>query len=160
MKSNFICYFDMDGVVILFEKDKDARKNMWLPGYFENIPTREGICEILQRINRESSVILLTKIIQKLGTTKEKINYIMKDIPTDAWSDIIFVPYGHSKSEYILQYYPSMIVDDKEENLEDCEKKGCHPLFLSDLKISQKYENAKSVEDIWTFYQKIKKIYE
>ena len=52
----------MDGVVNLFEKDKDARKNMWLPGYFENIPTREGICEILQRINRESSVILLTDI--------------------------------------------------------------------------------------------------
>ena len=51
MKDNFIVYFDEDGVLNLFEKDKDARKNMWLPGYYVDIPIRMGICEIKQRIN-------------------------------------------------------------------------------------------------------------
>lgn len=159
MKSNFNCYFDADGVLNLFENDKNARKNMWVPGYFENIPVRKGICEILQRINQESNVIILTKVIQRIGVTKEKSIWLKK-IPQDAYSDVIYVPYNQKKSDYIFPYYPSMLVDDKEENLDDCAKKGCHGLFLSDLKVSQRYENAYEVEDIWKFYQKIKGLYE
>lgn len=159
MKNNFICYFDEDGVLNLFEKDKNARKNMWIPGYFEDIPIREGICEILRRINKEAYVIVLTKVINRIGVTKEKSIWISK-IPEDAYSDIIYVPYNQKKSDYIYPFYPSLLVDDKEENLDDCSKKGCHGLFLSDLKVSQRYENARNVEDIWNFYQKVKSLYE
>lgn len=132
---------------------------MWIPGYFEDIPIREGICEVLQRINKECYVIIITKVINRIGVTKEKSIQISK-MPKDAYSDVIFVPYNQKKSDYIHPFHPSLIVDDKEENLDDCSKKGCHGLFLSDLKISQRYENARNVEDIWKFYQKVKKKYE
>lgn len=160
MKNNIICYFDEDGVLNLFEKDKDARKNMWRPGYFSEIPVREGIAEVMQRINKETNVIILTKVIQRIGVTKEKEEWLQKNIPSDAYTDIIYVPYDKKKSDYMYPFYPSILVDDKEENLDDCSKKGCNGLFLSDLKVSQRYENARKVEDIWKFYQKIKKIYE
>lgn len=42
--------------------------------------------------------------------------------------------------------YPSMLIDDKEESLTKCSKKGCHGIFLSDLKVSQIYPNAKSLK--------------
>lgn len=159
MKDNFIVYFDEDGVLNLFEKDKDARKNMWLPGYYIDIPIREGICEIMQRINEECYVIILTKVINRIGVTKEKSIWLNK-IPQSAYSDIIYVPYDQKKSAYIYPFIPAILVDDNEVNLEDCNKKGCHGLFLSDLKVSQTYENARKVEDIWTFYKKIKALYE
>lgn len=159
MKANFNAYFDQDGVINLFEQDKNARINMWLPGYFETISIRKGICEIMQRINAEANVIILTKVIPRLGVKKEKNIWVMENIPNDAYSDIIYVPYDAKKSDYIVPYIPFLLVDDKEENLDDCKKKGGHGLFLSDLKVSQRYENAKKVEDIWKFYQTVKKLY-
>ena len=73
MKKAFICYVDMDGVLNLFESDKNARINMWNPGYFINIPVRYGISDLLQRINEESYVVILSKVINRVGVTKEKI---------------------------------------------------------------------------------------
>ena len=155
MRKSFICYVDMDGVLNLFEEDVNARLNMWRPGYFLNIPVREGISEVLTRINTDSYVIILTKVINRIGVTKEKEEWLRRNISPDAYSDLIYVPYDRSKSDYMYSYYPSMLVDDKEENLVECEKKGCRGLFLSDIQKSQKYPNAESVEGVWTFYQSL-----
>lgn len=155
MKKAFICYADMDGVLNLFESDKNARINMWNPGYFINIPVRDGISDLLQRINEESYVVILSKVINRVGVTKEKNIWLKNNISSDAYSDIIYVPYDRIKSDYMFSYYPSMLIDDNESNLAECEKKGCHGIFLSDIKISQKYPNAKQLEDIWEFYQNL-----
>ena len=145
----------MDGVLNLFEKDVNARINMWTPGYYLTIPVREGISDVLTRINSESYVVILTKVINRIGVTKEKEEWLRKNISSDAYSDLIYVPYDRSKSDYMYSYYPSMLIDDKEENLNECTRKGCRGLYLSDIKISQKYPNAKTAEDIWTFYQSL-----
>ena len=55
----------------------------------------------------------------------------------------------------MFSYYPYMLIDDNESNLAECEKKGCHGIFLSDIKISQKYPNAKQLEDVWKFYENL-----
>ncbi len=47
MKKAFIFYTDMDGVLNLFEKDKHARINMWNPGYYIDLPVREGISDYM-----------------------------------------------------------------------------------------------------------------
>lgn len=155
MKKSFICYVDMDGVLNLFEKDKNARINMYKPGYFENIPVREGIADILIRINKEAYVVILSKVINRIGVTKEKNNWLEKNIPREAYSDVIFVPYDRSKAEFLVTYYPAMLIDDKESNLDECERKGCKGLFLSDIKRSQKYKNVEDLEDIYLFYKKM-----
>ena len=46
-----------------------------------------------------------------------------------------------------------MLIDDKEENLDECAKYGCHGILLSDIKTSDNYPNAKTLDDIWNFYQ-------
>lgn len=153
MKKAFICYVDMDGVLNLFESDKNARTKMWEPGYFSNIPVRPGISDLLKRINADSYVIILSKVINRIGVTKEKSLWIAKNISEYAYSDIIYVPYDRSKSDYMYSYYPSMLIDDNESNIAECEKKGCHGIFLSDIKVSQKYPNAKNLEDVWKFYE-------
>lgn len=153
MKKAFICYVDMDGVLNLFESDKNARINMWNPGYFRTIPVRPGISELLERINTESYVVILSKVINRIGVTQEKSLWINENISPNAYSDIIYVPYDRSKSDYMYSYYPSMLIDDKEDNITECAKKGCHGIFLSDIKTSQKYPNAKSLDDVWDFYQ-------
>lgn len=155
MKNSFICYVDMEGVMNRFEDDKNARLNMWRPGYFLTIPVREGISEQLERINAESHVVILTKIINRIGVTKEKSEWLQKNISPNAYSDVVYVPYDKSKSDYMYSYYPSMLIDDNESNIAECEKKGSQGLFLSDLKISQKYPNVKEMEDIWKFYQSL-----
>lgn len=155
MKKAFICYVDMDGVLNLFESDKNARTNMWNPGYFLTIPAREGISDLLERINKESYVIILSKVINRVGVIKEKSMWLKDNISWEAYSDVIYVPYDRSKSEYMYSYYPSMLIDDKESNIAECEKKGCHGIFLSDIRISQKYPNAKTLDDVWEFYQNL-----
>lgn len=152
MKNAFIFYTDFDGILNLFEKDKNARINMWNPGYFIDIPVREGISDLLERINSESYVVILSKVINRIGVTKEKNIWLEKNISANAYSDVIYVPYDRSKSDYMYSYYPSILLDDNESNLAECEKKGCHGIFLSDLKVSQKYPNAKTMEDIYNFY--------
>lgn len=52
-------------------------------------------------------------------------------------------------------YYPSMLIDDNEKNIEEYEKKGCKGLFLSDIKKSQRYINVEKLEDILVFYKKL-----
>ena len=158
MKQSFICYVDMDGVLNLFESDKNARINMWNPGYFSKIPAREGISEVLERINSEAYVIILSKVINRIGVTKEKNIWLRKHISREAYSDVIYVPYDRKKSDYMYSYYPSMLIDDNESNLDECKKKGCQGLFLSDIKVSQNYENVKELEDIWKFYNRVKNI--
>lgn len=155
MKKGFICYFDMDGVLNLFEADPNARYNMWTPGYYCNIPVRPHISNLLERINQESYVILLSKLINRIGVTKEKNIWLAKHISPNAYSDVLYVPYEKSKADFLLPYYPSMLVDDNETNLAECEKKGCRGLFFSDNKISKKYPNAKDSEGIWEFYQNL-----
>lgn len=145
----------MDGVLNLFESDKNARINMWNPGYFLDIPVREGISELLERINSESYVIILSKVINRVGVTKEKSLWLERNISHNAYSDIIYVPYNQSKSDYMYSYYPSMLIDDNESNIVECEKKGCHGIFLSDLQVSQKYPNARNLNDVWEFYKKL-----
>lgn len=152
MKNAFIFYVDMDGVLNLFEKDKNARLNMWTPGYFIDIPVREGISDLLERINSESYVVILSKVINRFGVTREKNIWLQNNISQNAYSDVVYVPYDRSKSDYLFSYYPSILLDDNESNLAECEKKGCHSLFISDIKISQKYPNAKTMDDIWNFY--------
>lgn len=152
MKKAFIFYTDMDGVLNLFEKDKNARINMWDPGYYLDIPVRDGISDLLERINSEAYVVILSKVINRIGVTREKNIWLQKNISSDAYSDVIYVPYDRSKSDYMYSYYPSILLDDKESNLDECAKKGCHGLFLSDIKVSQKYPNAKTMDDIWNFY--------
>lgn len=155
MKKSFICYVDMDGVLNLFEKDKNARTNMYKPGYFINIPVRKGIADILTQINKEAYVVILSKVINRIGVTKEKTIWLEKNMPKEAYSDVIYVPYNSSKSEYMYTYYPSMLIDDNEKNIEECEKKGCKGLFLSDIKKSQRYINVEKLEDILVFYKKL-----
>ncbi|MDO4282477.1 MAG: hypothetical protein Q4D02_02470 [Clostridia bacterium] len=159
MKNGFIFYTDMDGVLNLFESDKYARLNMWKPGYFLDIPVREGISDVLERINAESYVIILSKVINRIGVTKEKNIWLSKNISPNAYSDIIYVPYDRKKSDYMYSYYPSILMDDKEENLDECKKKGCHGLFISDLKVSQHYRNVRCLEDIWTYYKEVIQLY-
>lgn len=153
MKKDFICYVDMDGVMNLFESDKNARTNMWTPGYFRTIPVRPGISDLLERINAESYVVVLSKIIKRIGVTKEKNFWVNENISQKAYSDIIYVPYNKSKSDFLYPNYSCMLIDDNEKNLSECAKYGCHGIFLSDIKTSKKYSNAKTLEDIWKFYQ-------
>ena len=153
LRKDFISYFDMDGVLNLFESDTNARQNMWNPGYFINIPVRDGISDLLERINYESHVIILSKYISRVGVIKEKDIWVENNLSKNAYSGIIYVPYDRSKSEYISTTYPSMIVDDNEKNIDECSIKGsCSGIFFSDIKTSKKYPNAKDLEDIWQFY--------
>ncbi len=102
--------------------DKNARTKMWEPGYFLDIPVRPGISDLLEQINKDSYVVILSKVINRIGVTKEKSQWIEKNISRSAYSDIIYVPYDRSKSDYMYSYYPSMLIDDNESNIAECEK--------------------------------------
>ena len=82
-----------------------------------------------------------------------------ENISPKAYSDIIYVPYDRSKSDFMYPNYPCMLIDDKEENLDECSKYGCHGILLSDTKTSKKYPNANTLEDIWFFYRSLIQTY-
>ncbi len=155
MKKQFIFYIDMDGVLNLFESDKNARVNMWTPGYFRTIPVRPGISNLLVRINAIAYVVILSKVINRIGVTQEKSFWTNDNISPDAYSDIIYVPYDRSKADYLYPGYPCMLVDDKESNLIECKEKGCHGLFLSDIKTTDKFPVAENLDDIWNFFKNL-----
>lgn len=152
MKKEANFYIDMDGVLNLFESDKNARINMWTPGYFRTIPVRPGISDLLVRINSKVPVTVLSKVIERVGVTDEKDFWVDENISPHAYSNIIYVPYNQSKSDYIYTKSPCILVDDKEENLIQCARKGCHGLYFSDTKLSQGFPTAKCIEDIWNFF--------
>lgn len=155
MKKHFIFYIDMDGVLNLFESDKNARVNMWTPGYFRTIPVRPGISNLLVRINAIAYVVILSKVINRIGVTQEKNFWTLQNISDNAYSDIIYVPYDRSKSDYLYPDYPSILVDDNEKNLIECKKKGCHGLFMSDIKTCGTFPTAHSLDDIWNFFESL-----
>lgn len=154
MRQSFIVYVDMDGVLNYFEKDPDARTHMWTPGYFRQLELRKGMNEVLQKINKECYVIILTKVINRVGVTAEKIDWVKANLSDDAYSDMIFVPYDRSKADYMYSYYPSMLIDDKETNLIECAKKGSYGVFMSDVKMCQKFVTVRNVEEIYEIYQR------
>lgn len=75
---------------------------MWTPGYFIDIPVREGISEILEQINNDSYVVILSKVINRIGVTKEKNIWLNNNISPNAYSDVTYIPYDKSKSDFLV----------------------------------------------------------
>ena len=136
-----ILYLDMDGVVNLFEKDPNARINMWNDGYFVHIPPRENIENDLILIsNYVDQIILLTKCIERKGVKKEKDIFVSKWLSNVPNLSIIYVPYNESKSKYIDTSCFSIIVDDQIKNLKECENL-CDICVLFDEENTHQYIN-------------------
>lgn len=125
---NTAIYIDMDGVINDFESDKNARKNMWEKGYFENIPPIEETCKTMKILNKYFDVIILSKIIERSGVIEEKQNWLSKNLCEKSFSEVIYVPYADSKVHYINfnKYKNIILIDDNERNLDECSGFGVH----------------------------------
>lgn len=114
-------YIDMDGVINLFEEDPKARENMWNEGYFRNIRPREDIQKDLLEIRKHfDEVFILTKCIDRVGVTQEKIDFCVIHLPIYQ-PPILFVPYHLSKRDFIDPDSFTILLDDNPKNLSECE---------------------------------------
>lgn len=131
----------MDGVINLFEKDKFARKNMWLKDYFVNIEPRKNIRNDLLEISKYvDNIVILTKCINRTGVQEEKDKFIEKHHLNDISNlSVKYIPYCESKVNYIESDIYSILLDDNLQNLLEC-KSVCNLCIYFNESSSSTYE--------------------
>lgn len=141
----------MDGVINLFEKDKFARKNMWLKDYFINIEPRKNIRNDLIEISKYvDKIVILTKCINRMGVQEEKDKFIEKHHLNDISNlSVSYVPYFESKANYIEESGYSVLLDDNLQNLIEC-KSVCDMCvyFNEDSVLQYEFATIKNIREL------------
>lgn len=120
---NKILYVDMDGT--LAEWLNVPIEVVTKEGYFVNLPIVESIVSVINQIiiERLCNVKILTSVFPDNHSIKEKTIWIEKYLP-ELVNNMIFVPYGSNKNDYINVSSNTFLLDDFSYNLHEWEKAG------------------------------------
>lgn len=114
-------YFDMDNTLAIFSyfgNDEEALKKANRKGFYRNLQCFEeapAVIEVLQKIGFK--VKILSVYLDTEYCKDEKIAWIEYHIPTIHPNDIVLVPKGDKKTDYVEDIEHSILVDDYFGNL-------------------------------------------
>ena len=119
--SDITIYFDMDNTLAIFSyfgNDDEALKKANRKGFYRNLQCFEeapAVIETLQRIG--FNVKILSVYLDTKYCKKEKIAWIEYHLPSISKEDIVLVPKGEKKTDYVTDIKHSILVDDYYGNL-------------------------------------------
>ncbi len=125
LKKKKLILMDLDGTIFPWEWGADYT----VPGYFENlqiIHSMKLLVDILR--NDKRYVFKFCTAYTSEQAKKEKIVSLIRNFPGLSLDEIIFVPYGESKYDYVKNLldkkYSVCLIDDYSHNLFDFKSKG------------------------------------
>lgn len=114
-------YFDMDNTLAIFSyfgNDDEALKKANRKGFYRNLQCFEeapGVIETLQMIGFR--VKILSVYLDTKYCKEEKVAWIEYHLPSIKKEDIVLVPKGDKKTDYVEDIKHSILVDDYFGNL-------------------------------------------
>lgn len=115
---NIYTYFDMDGVLAVFQEDKSIEE-VASRGYFSSLDPYWKMIDLVKRLIKAGfKVNILSAVFLDDHSRNDKINWLKKVDLFDK-VDIIFVPYGDNKKDYVEQKGCRILFDDFTPNLKN-----------------------------------------
>ena len=115
-------FFDMDGVLFKLDNTLTSLEPLYEEGYFKNLPTHRLAVRCLQEmlIQDPEQVYILSHYIDSPFAEQEKREVLQELLPYLAMHNVILVPYGESKTDYVPIRIKEndFLVDDYNHNLE------------------------------------------
>ena len=115
-------FFDMDGVLFKFDNTLTSLEPLYEEGYFKNLPTHRLVVNCLQEMLMEDpeQVYILSHYIDSPFAEQEKREVLQELFPSLDMHNVILVPYGESKTDYvpIRVKENDFLIDDYTYNLE------------------------------------------
>ena len=115
-------FFDMDGVLFKFDNTLTSLEPLYEEGYFKNLPTHRLVVHCLQEMLMEDpeQVYILSHYIDSPFAEQEKREILQDIFPSLDMHNVILVPYGESKTDYvpIRVKENDFLIDDYTYNLE------------------------------------------
>lgn len=115
-------FFDMDGVLFKLDNTLTSLEPLYEEGYFKNLPTHRLVVRCLQEmlIQDPEQVYILSHYIDSPFAEQEKREVLQELFPSLDMHNVILVPYGESKTDYVPIRIKEndFLVDDYNHNLE------------------------------------------
>ena len=115
-------FFDMDGVLFKLDNTLTSLEPLYEEGYFKNLPTHRLAVRCLQEmlIQDPEQVYILSHYIDSPFAEQEKREVLQELFPSLDMHNVILVPYGESKTDYvpIRVKENDFLIDDYTYNLE------------------------------------------
>ena len=115
-------FFDMDGVLFKFDNTLTSLEPLYEEGYFKNLLTHRLAVHCLQEMLMEDpeQVYILSHYIDSPFAEQEKREILQDIFPSLDMHNVILVPYGESKTDYvpIRVKENDFLIDDYTYNLE------------------------------------------
>lgn len=134
-------YIDMDGTLCRFhDTEHKYIEAMWEQGFYLNLKPFENLVEAINLFKTRNPHIELYILSAVLDTdppfiAEEKRQWLQEHLPEIQNENIIFVPAGADKSEYIKKINSEcFLIDDYNKNLRDWSAAGGHSIkFQNDI---------------------------
>lgn len=106
-------YVDMDGTVAQWMVGGNWQEK----GYYEKLPVMQGMVDVVKCLRRDHhfNVIFLTCVINE-DAQKEKMTWLKKVFGKVNEKEVIFVPFGENKADYIIGKSNDILLDDHTPN--------------------------------------------
>lgn len=117
-------YVDMDGTLAQFQKK--PLEEITSKGYFRDLPVMVNVVKALRTMMKENDdviIMILTSVFNDNHSISDKKCWLHEVIPEITEEQMIFVPYGERKSDYVDQK-DSFLLDDFSKNLHEWEGIG------------------------------------
>ena len=121
-RKNRNIYFDIDGVLAKWQDV--PLEELTSPGYFKNLPAEKHMCKVfnLLLLHKETTfnIFTLSSVFQDNHSIEEKKEWLRNISPWLPEENMIFVPYGTKKSDFIQKPQETdILVDDFTKNLKE-----------------------------------------
>lgn len=122
---NKTLYVDMDGTMCRFHDEPFYLRRMTEKDFFFNLKAFDFAVEGIRRIinNKEAQVKVLSTT-QGKSCSADKIRWLGEHIPELSKEDILLVPSGKEKTEYVIDKQNAVLLDDYNKNLEKAKREG------------------------------------
>lgn len=154
-------FIDMDGTIV-----------KWIPstieevasrGYFRNLPVVQNVLNMVSILigNPEYEVYILSSVFKDGHSAGDKMYWLHQNLPEIADENVIFVPYGKVKADYIntVINQDCYLLDDLSKNLHEWERAGGTGIKIyngiNGTKGTWKGFNIKYDMNVFTMYKQI-----
>lgn len=117
-------YVDMDGTLAVWQKR--TLEEVATKGYFRNIPAMTNVVAAIRKLIEEDifNIYILSSVFRDNHSADDKKYWLKNNLPEVKDENIIFVPYGDKKADYVELDKDCYLMDDLSKNLHEWEAAG------------------------------------